>query len=212
MIKNIIFDVGGVLLDYRWKDMLMDYGLNEKEAMELGTQLFEDPLWKELDLANIPDEEIICAFQEKVPQYREAIGWFLTHGEWMHVPRQGIWNRVHQLKEQGYHLFLLSNYSENLFQKHTGGASFMQDIDGMVVSYMIHRAKPSPEIYEYLLHQYGLSAGECIFFDDREENTRAAAKLGIKSFTVTSEKFLAEKLDGILAEKKRNGEIDIGVN
>ena len=49
MIKNIIFDVGDVLLEYRWKDMLMDYGLSEAEAIRVGTLMFDDPLWRQLD-------------------------------------------------------------------------------------------------------------------------------------------------------------------
>ena len=51
-IKNIIFDVGDVLLSYRWKYMLMDYGLSEEEAVRIGTEMFDDPegLWGLLDL------------------------------------------------------------------------------------------------------------------------------------------------------------------
>ena len=43
MIKNLIFDVGGVLFDYRWKEMFMDYGLDEDNAIRVGTQMFNDP-------------------------------------------------------------------------------------------------------------------------------------------------------------------------
>ncbi|MCI5821554.1 MAG: HAD family phosphatase [Lachnospiraceae bacterium] len=202
MLKNIIFDVGGVLLDYRWKEMLRDYGLSEEEALYLGGQLFEDPLWAKLDLANVPDEEIVREFQHKVPKYKDVIEWFITHGEFMHVARPQVWERVHRLKEMGYHLYLLSNYSENLFTKHTKDASFMEDIDGKVVSYMIHQTKPSKEIYAYLLNKYELNPKESIFFDDRRENTEAAEKMGIKSYTVTSEKYLLEQLDEILSGKE----------
>ena len=53
-IKNIIFDVGDVLLSYRWKYMLMDYGLSEEEAVRIGTEMFDDPegLWGLLDLVH----------------------------------------------------------------------------------------------------------------------------------------------------------------
>ena len=60
-IKNIIFDVGDVLLSYRWKYMLMDYGLSEEEAVRIGTEMFDDPegLWGLLDLGTVPQQEII---------------------------------------------------------------------------------------------------------------------------------------------------------
>ena len=57
-IKNIIFDVGDVLLSYRWKYMLMDYGLSEEEAVRIGTEMFDDPegLWGLLDLGTVPQQ------------------------------------------------------------------------------------------------------------------------------------------------------------
>ena len=52
-MKNIIFDVGDVLLEYRWKDMLVqDYGMTEERAVQIGKSMFDDPLWSGLDLGN----------------------------------------------------------------------------------------------------------------------------------------------------------------
>ena len=67
MIKNLIFDVGGVLLDYRWKEMLMDYGLDEENAIRVGTEMFEDEdrIWDIFDLAVKSDEEIADMFCKK---------------------------------------------------------------------------------------------------------------------------------------------------
>ena len=67
MIKNLIFDVGGVLLDYRWKEMLMDYGLDEADAVRVGTQMFDDPdrTWSIFDLGTKTDEEIADTFCKK---------------------------------------------------------------------------------------------------------------------------------------------------
>ena len=68
MPKNIIFDIGGVLLEYRWLDMLMDYGLSRDEAEEIGHKMFDDPLWSELDLEVRPTAEVIRDFQKKYPE------------------------------------------------------------------------------------------------------------------------------------------------
>lgn len=193
-VKNIIFDVGDVLLEYRWKEMLMDYGLEEEKAIELGNKIFEEPLWLELDLANRSVEDIIREYEKKFPEDAESIRWFITHGEYMHVKRPRVWKEVRRLKKQGYKIYLLSNYSEDLFKKHTFGADFLEDIHGKVVSYEVHMVKPNAEIYKYLCEKYQLKPEDCIFFDDRLENVEAAISLGMQSLQVTSEKALLEML------------------
>lgn len=195
MIKNLVFDVGDVLLEYRWKEMLMDYGMTGEQALFLGNTMFGDPLWEKLDLADRTWEEIIADYVRKYPDYEKEITWFMTHGEYMHVQRKDVWERVHELKEKGYRIYILSNYSEELFCKHTEGASFIQDADGIVVSYQIHRKKPDVEIYQHLLKKYGLVPEESIFFDDRAENTEGARKVGMKAVTITSKEQLLKELE-----------------
>ena len=198
--KNIIFDVGDVLLDYRWQQMLMDYGLDESEAYRVGRELFDDPdgLWHEYDLGVKSQEEIIQEFEQKYPKDAEVIRWFISHGEYMHVARPAIWKLVHQLKEAGYHLYILSNYPEILFKKHTQYADFMDDMEGMVVSYMLHVGKPERIVYQTLCDRYGLNKEECLFFDDRAENVQGAIDFGMRAKRVLSAKGLAVDLEELL--------------
>ena len=198
--KNIIFDVGDVLLDYRWQQMLMDYGLDEAEAYRVGRELFDDPdgLWHEYDLAVKSQEEIIQEFEQKHPKDAEVIRWFISHGEYMHVARPAIWKLVHQLKEAGYHLYILSNYPEILFKKHTQYADFMDDMEGMVVSYMLHVGKPERVVYQTLCDRYGLNKEECLCFDDRAENVQGAIDFGMRAKRVLSAKGLAADLEELL--------------
>ena len=209
MIKNIIFDVGEVLLGYRWKEMLMDYGLKESEAIRVGNLIFNDNLWTQLDMQSEPTESIIKKYELKYPDEAVVIRWFIEHGELMQVKRYDVWDKVHTLKQAEYKIYLLSNYSKDLFEKHTKDAVFLNDIDGMVVSYQIHKIKPDPDIYRYLLQKYSLKAEECIFFDDRNDNTVAAQKLGIHAVTVESKDVLMKNIDMLLnqiGEKVKNNE------
>ncbi len=196
--KNIVFDVGEVLLEYRWKDMMMDHGMTEEEALNFGNTIFDDPLWSEYDLAVLSEEEILLEYQKKYPEIGENLKWFISNGEQMRVKRPDVWKRVHRLKEQGYKIYLLSNYSQHLFEKHTKDADFMNDIDGKVVSYQLHIVKPDERIYQHLFLTYGLNPKECLFFDDRAENTAASKKAGMEAVTVTSRQFLIEMLDYLL--------------
>lgn len=199
-MKNIIFDVGDVLFDYRPIEMFMEIGISPEEASRLDDEMFFDPLWHILDLGTLSEEEVIVEYEKKYPDDAKEIRWFIEHGEKMHVARPKVWERVHRLKEAGYGIYLLSNYSENLFRKHTDGASFMNDIDGMVVSYQIHIAKPDDGIYQYLFKKYQLNPAECIFFDDRQENVDGAIRNGMDSVRITSQEQLLELLDEILAK------------
>lgn len=197
---NLIFDVGDVLLEYRWKNMLMDYGLSETDALRIGREVFDesDSLWHRFDLGLITPEELIASYAHKYPKDAETIAWFINHGEYMHVPRPAVWKYIHQLREKGFHIYLLSNYSEALFQKHTEYADFMQDIDGLIVSYMIHQAKPDQAIYKALCDKYDLEPGSCLFFDDRAENVQGAQDFGMSAVQVTSQDSLLEHLRGLL--------------
>ncbi|MCR4956328.1 MAG: HAD family phosphatase [Lachnospiraceae bacterium] len=202
-IKNIVFDVGGVLLDYRWKQMLMDYGLTEEEAIRVGTELFDDKdhLWSEFDLANYTEKEITDKYCKKHPKDEDVIRFFFEHSEYMPVPRPHIWKQLHQIKEMGYSVYLLSNYSKELFHKHTQYTDFINEVDGMMVSYMIHQVKPYPPIYEALCEKYQLKMEQCLFFDDRKENVKAAINLGMKARVVESKEGLYEDLQSILDGK-----------
>lgn len=194
-IENLIFDVGNVLLEYRWYQMLLDFGLTEEEAQTARPLIFDNKLWNEFDLGNLTTQEIIDRYCVELPQYEELLRWFFGHLELMHVARPDVWERVHALKEKGYRIYLLSNYSEDFFYTHTKDADFMNDIDGRLVSYEVHLMKPDPAIYKCLLDKYELKAEESVFFDDRLENTQAAEALGIKSYTITSKEYLLSVLN-----------------
>lgn len=199
-IRNIIFDLGDVLLEYRWQEMIHDYGVSWQEAERIGREMFDDPdrLWHIFDVGLLTQEDIIRAYEHKYPADAEVIRYFITHGEYMPVPRPQIWKRLPRLKEAGYHLYLLSNYPEILFHKHTEYADFMNELDGMEVSYQHHLTKPDRAIYESLCTRYRLDPAECIFYDDRQENVDGAISYGMQSVRVTGQEMLAKELDRML--------------
>ncbi len=199
-VKNIIFDVGNILLGYRWSGMLLEHGLDEERVKRVGKGIFDSPYWTDFDAGRIRIKELLNAFSKEHPDLEEDARWFLEHAKLMRVERPEVWELVKKLKEKGYHIYLLSNYSEELFTIHTEGTPIMGLTDGAVVSYQIHELKPEPPIYEYLLEKYQLKREECLFFDDRPENTEAARKLGIAAVTIRggSEKLLKEELGKLL--------------
>lgn len=198
--RTLVFDVGEVLLGYRWKDMLMGYGLPESDAVRVGTEIFKDPdrLWNKFDLGIISDEELIAEYSKKYPEDSEAIGWFIRNAEHMPVARPDVWGLIHECKVAGHPIYILSNYPESFYHKHIENADFMKDIDGLMVSFMIHKAKPDRAIYEALCRKYNLDKSECLFFDDRIENVVGAREFGMSAIQVTSQEGLVEDLKKLL--------------
>jgi len=197
MIKNLIFDVGNVLFHYRWLEALMDTGISSEEAQYIGPILFDKtPYWSQFDAGNIDLPGLIEEYGRLLPKYKENIAEFITRAERMPIDRPEVWEKMAVLKKKGYRIYLLSNYSDYLFNTHTKGKAFMDILDGRVVSYECHQIKPNDDIYLTLLGKYNLDPSECVFFDDREENTATAERLGIKSYTITSR----EHINDILQE------------
>jgi len=199
MITNLIFDVGNVLFHYRWKEALMDTGMTREEADEAGRKVFDEtPLWREFDAGNITLSDLIEEYGKLFPDIKDNIAEFVTRNERMPLDRPEVWEKMAVLKKKGYKIYLLSNYSEYLFTNHTKGKPFMDLLDGKVVSYEVHETKPDRPIYRELMRRYDLKPEECVFFDDREENTKTAEELGIKSFTVMSREHINELLEDII--------------
>ena len=202
MIRNLIFDVGNVLLGYRWYEMLtQDYGLSHEEANRIGNEIFETDLWGvRLDGGKISFEEAIQEYRSLYPDDFPVIEWFLRNGKQMAVKRPEVWEKVVGLKKKGYKIYILSNYSDELFHQHTEGASFLDVLDGGVVSCQVKEIKPNRRIYEILLERYDLDPTECLFFDDRADNVEAARNLGFEAIQVTSQEMLNDTLKKMLEE------------
>ncbi|MCR4778849.1 MAG: HAD family phosphatase [Lachnospiraceae bacterium] len=199
MIKNLVFDMGDVLLSYRWMQIMYDHGLSEEETNEFWDKFFKDGNWVYYDNGTYNTKEFEKFMSEKYPEQAENIHYLLTNLDKMPVSRQEVWDKVTRLKkEKGYNLYILSNYPQEMFESHTARVTCMKDMDGVVVSGAIHLTKPNKDIYEYLLNTYNLDPAETIFFDDRIDNIEGAKAAGIDGVVIESEEFLLGLLDDYL--------------
>ncbi len=201
MLKNVIFDIGNVLMEYRWAEALEDTGISKEIANDIWSEMFDDELWVMHDAGTASVYDLIEQFGARFPKYADNIKEFLIHGERMNLPRPEVWEKVHTLKQLGYGIYLLSNYSEYLFKIHMKEALFMNDIDGKLVSYEVNQVKPDRDIYETLIEMYSLDPKECIFLDDRKENTDTAKALGIDSITIESREHINSVLEDLIKER-----------
>ncbi len=203
MIRNIIFDVGQVLVDFRWQGYMRDLGFSEETIRILGEKIVMAPIWGELDLGLRPEEEIVADMIRLLPEYEAEIRAFLDDPADVVRPFPKTRQWLSGLKKRGYKIYLLSNYPRRLFSLHERASfNFMDLIDGKVVSAFENLVKPQREIYELLLNRYELQAGACVFLDDRPVNLEAAEGLGIKTIHVTDQERAIECLEELLQNEK----------
>lgn len=192
MIKNIILDVGMVLVDFCWERALYGLGLSESsvEKVARATVLSKD--WNEFDRGVLPDEEILRRFLSNAPECESAIRLMWEHMADLVEPYPYADKFVQTLKERGYRVYILSNYPKTLYELTQDALACTRHADGRLFSHMVGMTKPEREIYEYLLARFRLHANECLFLDDNAANVDAAEQLGISAIRFTT---LEETLD-----------------
>lgn len=186
MIKNVIFDVGNVLVNFRWRELMEDMGLPVELQEVFGENVFGHPMWGELDRGVMEEEDVLDALRGNIPEYRKEFDLLWANVDRLVEPYAYAAPWIASLKERGLKVYLLSNYPRRIFTLHTqcGRFPFIDLVDGKVVSGFVGMMKPDSDIYQHLLEQYGLKAEECAFLDDREDNVAAACALGIHGIVV----------------------------
>lgn len=179
MIKNIIFDMGNVLLRYDPEVCLNRFVKREEDRALIRRELFEGPEWVQGDLGHITDEQRFDGVSRRVPQeLHTELRQCVEQWHMCMEPVHGAKEFCAYAKEQGYRLYVLSNASSSFYQYFPRFAPF-EYFDGLVVSCDIHIVKPDIRIYQYLLETYGLVPEECFFIDDMAANVEGAQKAGI---------------------------------
>ena len=200
-IKNIVFDIGEVLVDFSWEKHIRDLGYPEETVAALGEGWVKTPLWDELDRGVMSEREAIELAKKALPSYEKEIEAFWSQPDGIVHCRKESAEWLGSLKKRGYNVYLLSNYPRSFFEYHSAHEfTFMDHVDGWVVSSYIGVMKPDRRIYETLLAKYSLSADECLFVDDRQVNIDGAAAVGINALHfVTMEQAMAD-MEKLLAE------------
>ena len=179
MYKSIVFDLGGVMVDFDPKTYLVDRFCNAEVEEQVSQLTFESEEWKLLDAGLITRSEANLRMLARAKEYGRAFEVQGVLDDWMHIlrPRRRMQELVRRLKNHGYSVYYLSNIPEDVLAllKERG---VLDRFDGGVASCEVHINKPDPRIYQALLDKYGLKASECVFIDDNLANVQAAFTLG----------------------------------
>ena len=184
-IKNVVFDMGGVLMKYDPVGFARPYVDSDDDARLVASEVFGGHEWPLQDAGVVDAQTIGWTAATRLPErlcdaaMDTALHWF-EHREFF----DGTDEVIRKLKSQGYGVYLLSNAGVQ-FSEYKESLPAYECFDGMVVSAFVHLMKPDPRIFQHLTTTYGLKPGECLFVDDVSINVEGARRAGMQGLLYT---------------------------
>ena len=196
-MKNIVFDFGGVLVDWNPHHLYDKYfGSREKAEWFLNNICLYS--WNLQMDGGKPFAEGVAELQAEHPEWSEAIA--IYHTRWIEMMNgeiEGMASVIRRLKAAGYGVYGLTNWSAETFPMTRDTYPIFQEFDGIVVSGEEHLLKPDAAIYKCLLERYDLQAEESLFVDDNADNVAGARNVGMKAIQFTSAEELERELKDV---------------
>ena len=187
MIKAIIFDLGGVLVDWNPKYLYKKIFKDEVEMQQfLDTICTND--WNEEQDGGCTLKDGTDLLVNKFPEHEVNIRAY--YGRWVEMlngPIEGTVEIFKQLKKSGkYKIYALTNWSAETFPIAQQKYDFLNWFDGIVVSGTEKMRKPDPAFFQILLDRYNLKVDDVLFIDDNLRNVNAAREMGVDSIQFIS--------------------------
>jgi putative hydrolase of the HAD superfamily len=201
MIRNIIFDLGNVLISFVPSDYLVKKNYPGNIRNTILTDIFQSPEWKMLDNGDITVPEAIESIAPKSSLNKEEIALVFNFRRDIMFPLDDNARLLPALRKQGYRLYYLSNFPLDVFEEVKNDYFFFRHFDGGIISAEVKLSKPDIRIYEYLIRHYGLNPEESLYIDDIEENVMAAEAAGMKGMVTNGSPRIAEQLGARLGIK-----------
>ena len=179
MLKNIIFDIGNVILKFN-RDFLLSHFYQGEEYEFLKEKVFER--WEELDedLLSVSDYNKYVTGNLPSHLHGPALA-LLNNWEYYMRYTNGIVDFIRELKNKGYKLYVLSNMTYHFIERDYK-FPILTEFDGIVYSAPIKMVKPNPAIYQYIIDKFSLIPEDTLFIDDTKKNLVGATRFGIKTF------------------------------
>ena len=180
MIKNIVFDLGNVLISFRPSEYFDKKQYPENIKARILSDIFASKEWLMLDNGELTTSEVIESIASRSSLRKDEIAYiFNLRTELMYPLDQNV-RLLPELKKQGFRLYFLSNFPADIFEEIRSGYYFFKYFDGGVISAEVKVSKPDNRIYYALLEKYSLAPEECLFIDDIEVNVKAGEAVGMK--------------------------------
>ena len=181
MIRNMVFDIGNVLMDFRWKEYIRSlFGEDETLIQTINQGIWHNGCWAAMDKGEMDGAATLRSAVAFAPQYEKEIK--LTLDSVAHAFHKFEYSIpwIQELKRMGLNVYYLSNYSAFSVAANPDVLDFIPYMDGGVFSFEVKAVKPEPEIYRCLCEKFGLKPEECLFTDDVPANVKGAQACGFQ--------------------------------
>lgn len=173
MIKNIIFDIGNVILNFNINEVLRKFTNNINEQNFILENIINSPEWLGnalIDTGYISRENAIEIVQDRTNHTNDELinNFWCNYNNFAQVDER-VLQLIQKLKDNNYKIYLLSNINPYTFE-FVNTSGLFNLVDGYVLSYKEHKVKPYKAIYNVLLERYNLIPNECLFIDDNKKN------------------------------------------
>jgi len=181
-LTSIVFDMGGVLMDWDPVKISLTLCPDPDDAALLRKAVFDSREWGWVDAGAIAPETVAWTAQLKLPERLHglaetfALRWFDAFD-----PLPAMGELVRELKADGYGVYLLSNAGPT-FEEYRGRIPAIDVFDGILVSCYEHVVKPDEAIYQLFCERYGLDPASCLFVDDLRRNVVGAQRAGMQGY------------------------------
>lgn len=179
MIRNIIFDMGNVLLRWDPQHIAAQFTADAEAQRRLRAAIFEDPDWAAQDAGAISEDEMRDHIRSRLPGelHEAAMNCYDAFERHMlDIPEMQA--LALELKAEGHRIYVLSN-ANTRFADYLQGLSFFQQFDGIVISAREKLVKPDARLYRLALERFGLRPEESLFIDDAQANVEGARAVGM---------------------------------
>jgi epoxide hydrolase-like predicted phosphatase len=198
MIKNVVFDLGNVLLSFIPSEYFDKKSYPENIKTRILSDIFHSEEWQMLDRGEITTEEVIDIIALRSSLKRDEIAHIFNLRTDILFPLDNNIKLLPILKKRGYRLYFLSNFPMDIFEEVASGYYFFKYFDGGVISAHAKSSKPDSHIYKILIEKYSLIPEECLFIDDLEINVKASETIGMKGITTFGSSDISKEIEEAL--------------
>lgn len=198
MIKNIIFDLGNVLISFRPSEYFDKKKYPENIKSVILTEIFGSKEWRMLDNGDITLGEAIEGISKKSSLRKEEISHIFNLRTDLIFPIDSNAKVLPELKKRGFKLYYLSNFPIDIFDEVKTGYYFFKYFEGGLISAEARSSKPEKRIYEIMIEKFSLIPEECLFIDDLEANVRAAEASGMNGLFTSGSLEIAGEIEKVL--------------
>jgi putative hydrolase of the HAD superfamily len=201
-VRNVIFDLGGVVLEWNPDAILSDYYADADARATLKSSLFQHPDWLSLDQGILTEADVLPSLEQRTGRpIAELRGLFEAVRQSL-KPKADTVALIRSLAQRGIPLYCLSNMPATTFEYLRERHDFWDLFQGIVISGEIKMVKPERRIFDYLLRRFDLSPAETAFVDDHRPNIDAARELGLHTVLFQDAAQCDVELEHLLALKR----------